>query len=320
MLKPSEMGLAGARVTISAHRGKVESKLESMAKSGSKKNVALVCMDALNASSGEMIDLRNIKSTEINEIKNYFAEVGGPIWCQEQGLIAGLRRSDYTYYSNSQTEGMYDFKVWRKTEEILVSNKQIKGGTNTLKPGDVVSLVNNDANLSKKWRNTKQFKVFQILDTSSVTTGPIKAVQKHYYRKVDVPVTDYHVILNQMTQNDIVIADVPKSFMKMIRENEYTLSRLEEKKEVRGTMINFLFEKILVDESYNDPKYDELFKDVTKNNILFFKFDLSSRGVVSYLISDPNKSKNPAGLRSKNGVERRRSSGSLNLDKLGFQP
>jgi hypothetical protein len=123
-----------------------------------------------------------------------------------------------------------------------------------------------------------------------------------------------------MIKNDVILTDVPKSFIKMINRNEAAAAKFEETGEVSGSMINFLFEKVLVEESYNDSKYDELFKDVTKNNILFFKFDLSSRGVVSYLISDPNKSKKPAGLRSKQGVERRSSSGSLKLDKLGFQP
>ena len=80
------------------------------------------------------------------------------------------------------------------------------------------------------------------------------------------------------------------------------------------------FEKILVNISKNDPDYNQLFLDSTNNNIIFFKFDINSKGVVSYKISDLQKESKKAILRSKQGVERRSSSGKLKLDKLGFQP
>ena len=86
-------------------------------------------------------------------------------------------------------------------------------------------------------------------------------------------------------------------------------------------MLNFLFEKVLVDESKKDSKYNELFVEATSGNVLFFKFDISNRGILQYKIEDPKTAAKKAILRSKQGVERRSSStGRLKLDKLGFQP
>ena len=79
-------------------------------------------------------------------------------------------------------------------------------------------------------------------------------------------------------------------------------------------------ESILIDISKTDSEYNELFLDATAGNVYFFKFDLNAKGVVSYQLNDPKKATKKAALRSKQGVERRSSSGVLKLDKLGFQP
>ena len=108
--------------------------------------------------------------------------------------------------------------------------------------------------------------------------------------------------------------------MRMIKEDKATSDKLMESGFVSGTMVNFLFEKLLIAESKTNTKFNELFVDVTMGNIQFLKFDISSRGMLSYMIAAPGHAKKPAILRSKQGVERRSSSGSLKLDKLGFQP
>lgn len=321
MLKPSQMGVTGTKTTISLHKKKVVSKLNSLAKTkGRQKNVADVCLKIMDTPSGGQVDISKLNSAEISDIKNYFAEVMGPIWSSERGLIPGLKSSDYTYFSASDTERLFDFKVYKGKEEILVSNKQKTGGTNTLKPGDVVRLVNQNRYLSDKWQNTKYYKIFDILDKSNVVSGPIKAIAKHYPKLVKVTPSEYTEVINQLNQNDVILKDVPKSIMKLIQSDATAAAKYEQTEEVSGTMINFIFEKLLVQQSESDSNYHELFVDVTEGNVMFLKFDLNNKGKITFLIENPRQSAKKAKLRSKQGVERRSSSGKLKLDKLGFQP
>lgn len=321
MLKPSQMGVVGVKQTIAIHKKKVLAKLTAITKTkGRQKNVAEVCLSIMEKGNGGIVDVSKLNIAELSDIKNYFAEVMGPIWSQEGKLIPGLKASDYTYFSPSDTERLYDFKVFKGKEEILVSNKQKTGGTNTLKPGDVVRLVRSDKFLSDKWSNTKYYKVFEILDTSNVVSGPIKAIAKHYPKLVNVKAGEYNNIINQLTQNDVVLKDVPKSILNLIQSDVTAAKKYEETEKVTGTMINFIFEKLLIQQSESDSNYHDLFVDVTEGNILFLKFDLNKKGKVTFLIDNPRQSTKKAKLRSKQGVERRSSSGRLKLDKLGFQP
>lgn len=321
MLKPSQMGVVGSKNPISTHKKKVIAKLSTFTKTkGRQKTVAEVCLKIMETPSGGKVDVSKLNNDEMGEIKNYFAEVMGPIWCAERGLIPGLKMSDHTYFSSSDTERLYDFKVYKSNQEILVSNKQKTGGTNTLKPGDVVHLVDQDTALSNKWKKTKYYNIFDTLDKNNVVSGPIRVIAKHYPKLVPISTEEYNSIIAQLTQNDVILKKVPKSFMDLVKGDPTAAAKYKETKQVSGTMINFLFEKLLVKQSEADPMYHELFVDVTDGNVLFLKFDLSSKGVVSFLIENPKQSKKRAKLRSKQGVERRSSSGKLKLDKLGFQP
>ncbi len=321
MLKPSQMGVTGAKTSIAIHKKKVITKLNSLAKGkGKQKNVAEVCLAIMQTPSGGQVDVSKLGPGDFGDIKNYFAEVMGPIWAAERGLIPGLKLSDHTYFSTSDTERLYDFKVFKGKQEILVSNKQKTGGTNTLKPGDVVTLVNKDKTLTTKWKNTKYYKVFDILNTSNVVSGPIRAIAKHYPKILPISKADYDIVINQLSSNDVVVKKVPKPFMDLVFADPTAAARYKQTKQVTGSMINFLFEKQLIKQSEKDSMYHELFVDVTEGNVLFLKFDLSKNGKVSFLIDNPRMAEKKAKLRSKQGVERRSSSGRLKLDKLGFQP
>lgn len=315
------MGVTGRITSISDHKKRVITKLQSYLRDkGRKAIVAEACLALMNTPSGGSINVDNLNATEMGYIKNYFAEVMGPIWSQEYKLIPGLRASDRTFFSTSDTETLYDFKVFRNSEEILVSNKQKKGGTNTLKPGDVIRLVNDNQALRRKWRNTKYYTVFEILKNANVVSGPIRAVSECYPKELAITKADYTKIINQLTQNDVVLKDVPESIMRMVRNDEAAFAHYKKKRAVTGTMINFLFEKVLINISAKDENYHNLFVDVTNGNVLFLKFDLSNRGKVYFGIERPQDSPKKAKLRSKQGVERRSSKGLLKLDKLGFQP
>lgn len=319
MFKPSELKVTGKQRTIPEHEQLVIKNL----KSHRNKLAAGVCMDILESGSGDVLNINGLKSTDINDIKNYFAEVAAPILILKQKMLP-IDKMTKVFFSDSDTERLYDFKLFHRNEEILISNKQLKGGTNTLKPGDVVRLVDEDEYLKKKWQKTKYYKVFKILDESNVISGPIRAVMEEYPNLLRVKRNEYAPLVEKMSeQNETNIPpkEVPSSIMDLVKGDPVAFNHYKEKGYAAGTMLNFLFEKVLVDESKKDSKYNELFVEATSGNVLFFKFDISNRGILQYKIEDPKTAAKKAILRSKQGVERRSSStGRLKLDKLGFQP
>lgn len=319
MFKPSELKVTGKQRPIPEHEQLVVKAL----KSHRSKLAASVCLDILESTSGDLLNIKGLKSTDINDIKNYFAEVAAPILILKQKMLP-IDKLTKVFFSDSDTERLYDFKLFHRSEEILISNKQLKGGTNTLKPGDVVRLVDEDEYLKKKWQKTKYYKVFKILDESNVISGPIKAVMEEYPNLLRVKRNEYAPLVEKMSeQNETNIPpkDVPASIMDLVKSDTVAFNHYKEKGYAAGTMLNFLFEKVLVEESKKDFKYNELFVEATSGNVLFFKFDISNKGIVQYKIEDPKTAAKKAILRSKQGVERRSSStGRLKLDKLGFQP
>eukprot|EP00697_Spironema_sp_BW2_P003405 gnl/Spiro4/14549_TR7846_c0_g1_i1.p1 gnl/Spiro4/14549_TR7846_c0_g1~~gnl/Spiro4/14549_TR7846_c0_g1_i1.p1 ORF type:complete len:244 (-),score=41.36 gnl/Spiro4/14549_TR7846_c0_g1_i1:622-1353(-) len=240
----------------------------------------------------------------------------GPIWCHEQGLIPGIKSHDYTFFETSSS--MYDFKVYRGDDPFLISNKRKVGVSNTLKPSDVIRLINIDQDLSRKWRSSKQYKVMRVLDESSVVSGPIKAIAKYYPDLVQVSSDDYQAIIRQLTRNEVILEGVPESIMTLVQNDAKAADMYEETQQVTGTMINFIFEKFLIDISKNDSLYDEMYVDATNNNVLILKFDLDKKGNMYFNIEDPKENDRAASFRSKQGIERRDMTGKLKLDKLGL--
>jgi hypothetical protein len=318
-LKPSDLQLTGRYRSISDHEKLLKSKINSL----TNKLVKSVCLDILDSPPGAKINIVGLKQPDINEIKNYFAEVAAPILVKNNNLITGISKTSKVFYSDSDTERLYDFKLLHNNKEILVSNKQLKGGTNTLKPGDVIRLVDSDSDLTKKWKKTKYYNIFKILDDNNVISGPMKAISEEYPNKHPIKKLDYTRILEKMDKNEVMIQpkEIPEPLMRLIKADPIAYAHYVKNGAAAGTMLNFLFEKSLVEESKKDGKYHELFVDVTSGNVQFFKFDISNKGILQYGISDPKESTKKAILRSKQGVERRSSSsGRLKLDKLGFQP
>jgi len=324
MLKPSELGVTGRKRTISEHESLVLKKLNSL----TNKKVASVCKDILLSKSGDKISIpAGVTQQHLNEITNYFAEVAGPVLAVKSNLISGIRMTNLCEYSSSDTEALYDFVVYKNNKPLLISNKALEGATNTLKPGNVIQILNESSNaaLKKKWEKTTPYKVMKVLDESNVVSGPITAIRNFYPQTFPgIKQADYNKVIDIMsTGNEAKIPknQVPDPFMKIIMANPDAAGNFKKHGAALASMINFLFEKELSKYSKNDPLYHELFVDVTSKSVLFMKFGIDKKGTMTVMISDPRESPKKAFLRSKQGVERRSSStGKLKLDKMGFQP
>lgn len=131
-LKPSDLGVTGKERTIKDHQTLVEKKLLSL----KNKIAGSICKAIMSTQSGGKVPIDGLTPQDINEIKNYFAEVAAPILILNERSIPGIAPMSKVFYSTSDIERLFDFKLFINGKEILISNKQLKGGTNTLKPGD----------------------------------------------------------------------------------------------------------------------------------------------------------------------------------------
>lgn len=315
MLKPSELQLAG-ELAYSRYEANLLRAINML----SNKAVSSVVLSILNQNNNSKVDVSKLNETQKNEIKNYLGESAGPFFLKKFNLNGTVNSNDKVFFPTSQTESLYDFSLKSGSKVELYSVKQLRGATNVLKPGDVVKIVENDQVLKKKWGKHPTLKVFQILNENNVISGPITAIRDLYPKSTKLSTTKLNGIISQMTKNDVVISNPPPELMSMINSDESTKQNLKENGFVSGTAVNFLFEKILINISKQDETFHQLFLDVTTGNVKFLKFGLTNTGVFSVVLDDPAKSTKKAVLRSKQGVERRSSSGSLKLDKLGFQP
>lgn len=319
MLKPSELGVAGVKRPISQHKQIVTNFLVRLLRiKGPQQRVAEVCLQIMEAPNGGIIDVEKLSLSDFREIKNYFAEVMGPIWCHEQGLIPGVKSHDHTFFEPSSNQ-LYDFKVYRGEDPVLISNKRKHGVANTLKPSDLIRLIERNPDLARKWRSSQPYHAIRILDENSVVSGPIKVMSRVYPYTLGISEQDYHQVIRQLTRNEVILDNVPDSIMDLINNDSLASSQFETTQQVTGTMVNFIFEKILIDMSKNDPLYNELFVDATDGNILILKFDLDRKGNMYFDIEDPKNSDRSAIFRSKQGIERRDLTGKLKLDKLGLE-
>jgi hypothetical protein len=337
MLKPSELGVTNVKRTIEEHERLVRSKLKSLSsQKGMRGTVAKICIDIMDASNGDTIDIEDLKSPYDGQINNYFAEVMGPIW-SSRGLVKGITKRSKCFFSASDTESLYDFIVYVNDKTpVLVSNKQKSSSTNTLKPANILSLIRGDKALLKKWEDTKYFKVFKLLNENNIVSGPINVITYVYFKEFTekypyIKKNDLIKTISLLTGNNITIdaKNLPKNIVKLLKSDETTNIYFEQKnyEEATGVMINFIFEKFLSEMSKQDGQYHELFIDATNNNVLFLKFILKQKsvrdpkekkmkkvGIVQFEIADPRKSDKKAFLRPKQGA------GGRAQDKLGLQP
>lgn len=278
-------------------------------------HLAKVCLDIFHAPNGGVIDLFGLGTADLREIRNYFSEVMGPIWCVELGLIPGLKMTDKVIFE--QTSRDYDFKVYRGEDVFLVSNKRKFGVSNTLKPDAIITTIDNNPDLYKKWGSTKQYGVINILDDNIAVAGPVKAIAKYYPNLFSITPSEYSEVLRQLVRTDVVIDPCPQSIIDLVQNDTSASALYSELEQITGTMVNFLFEKALIAQSLRDSDYNELYIDVTEGNIYFLKFDLDRKGTMYCSIEKPQNSRQ-AGFRSKQGLSRRNSYGYLSLEKLGM--
>lgn len=226
--------------------------------------------------------LRTLGNTlQINTINNDFGEILGPIAIQANGLLPIDYKSAVVKVPGRSNEPLLDYKITDKNKEYKISAKS-GTTTNTLKPGDVISLVEADKSLAKKWKKTPQFKVLEILNEGTTKQGPIDAavwLKNNGYEK-------------------------EFSWLKKSTYSEEARQKAEDS---------------IVRISRESLDFTPIFKDATESKVYYVKFRMSMTGDTEWkLVETPKdkkeekKTEKRVTFRSKNFVGRAK-------DKLGFQ-
>lgn len=245
--------------------------------SASPSNATSAKVKKMMKSAGQTISL--------STINNDFGEVLGPLAVRSRNLLP-LAGKAIVFIPGRSNEPLLDYKITDSKKQWKISAKSGET-TNTLKPGDVIQLIEEDGTTDKnfyykKWKKTPQYNVIKILSEGSTKQGPIDAaswLKKNGY----------------------------ENYFSWLKKTEYT-EELRQKCE--DTIVQISRESI---------DFTDIFADATTSKVYYVKFRLSSSGDIEWKLvetaqdkKEDKKTRKRVTFRSKNFVGRPK-------DKLGFQ-
>lgn len=251
-------------------------------------------------------------SFPINQINNDFGEVLGPIAIIKKQI---LKEKSIKIPSRSRilfpiraNEPLVDYYIKPNSKESYKISAKVEGKkSNTVKPADLIGLIEKNKEKHNYWRNKKQFKVLQILAAESILTGSFLALGFLGVRGA-----------NQMALKEIKKykskTNIDKSvFASFINSDPYLRSKA--KHNITIEEINYASDQILcnMSKTNKDMDFSGLFKDAISEFPIYVKFNCGNDGLGrwSSIVSD-DINKQSVYLRSK-------STRNSTTDKLGIQ-
>lgn len=290
-LKPQAFNLVTSNpISLSEYMRRLKSSLEERNDlSGPLKSYLTLLTDYWDGDLSVRDELntlfnQNKTSLPINEINKDFGEVLGPIAIIKHRLLSNLLISNTSqiYVPIRPNEPLLDYKIG----DYSISAKS-GVTTNTVKPSDIIDLLNKDQRLKSKYLNSKQYNILKILQENSALEGPPKALR--YYLGED-------------------------KYKQWLNNNLY----LKTKKSYTQNELMYEAEKELGNLSKNAISFIDIFTDAIRNKIIYVKYEItSSNGIGAFetIMADDmnlsNQGRRPV-FRTKNGYTRA-------ADKLGIQ-
>lgn len=244
----------------------------------------------------------------LNDINKDFGEVLGPVAILNKGLLQSKKilinkGSTKIYVPLRPNEPLMDYGLIQGDKTFTISAKS-GSTTNVVKPQDILSLLAKDPKKIKKWSNTKQYKLLQILSENSILIGPVKAIAEFYP----------NLISKSAAESFSAQGYDKKGFANFFSKIIY----FKNNKNPTPNEIMYECEKILQDASKNgDLKLIEIFTDAIENQVIYVKFEINKKGLGDWSVTTSDdlkkvKDSRPVFLRSKNGYTRA-------SDRMGIQ-
>jgi len=243
--------------------------------------------DAMNSTAKTKSQIKSVMKyvnsvININTINNDFGEVLGPLAIVSRGLLPINPSNAVVFIPGRSNEPLLDYKMTDDKKEYKISAKSGEN-TNTLKPGDVVTLIESSKHYKKKWENTTEFQILKILTDNTWKQGPINAAL--WLKRKGV-----------------------KGYFDGITSDVFTE---ENRQQSENALVKYSREAI---------DFGQIFKDATDAKVYYVKFQLDISGTTKWeLVKKTNQKKNDK-IASKRVVFRTKNYvGRHNGDKLGFQ-
>lgn len=248
------------------------------------------------------------------EIKKDFGEILGAVGCvahqilQDVGIT--LSKNAHIRIPFSGSEPLIDYYIVDGDQEYAISAKA-EGNSNTVKPKNIIELLEKAGNLSK-WIDTPEYEFLRIIADTSIVMAPFELVK----------------YISPETISSAVIEDAkmimkPAKFKEPIGNIELYRPLIDYLK-AHGSLttlvdptIGELFyatEKRALDFAKKKLRFDDLFLDATSSKIYYLKYDITKAKpegdfkVIDSVATKPEK----VFLRSKNSRTRA-------ADRIGIQ-
>lgn len=275
-LKPQAFGIRDRKYSMAEYKMTVKKAIEeSESLTGELRTYLAALFDFYSGGSTSSAKVAEIfakvkTSLPLNDINKDFGEVLGPAAITYKGVLAtrGLRidTSAQVYVPARPNEPLMDYGLYTPKQDYIISAKS-GTTTNVVKPGDILALIGRDAKKQKKWVQTNEYAILQILADNSILLGPIKAVSQLYPNLVSADVA-YSV--SPATYDS-------SNFRNLIASSSYLSSKTS-----TPTLNEIMYacEKIIQTETKEGSlNMNKIFADAINGIVYYVKFELDNKGV-----------------------------------------
>jgi len=147
---------------------------------------------------------KDIPQNEMNSVKKDFGEIIGAVdIVAKRNLFKSLpiTKQSEIFFPRRGNEPLMDYKIKEKDLEFKISAKAGKT-TNTIKPKDILDLINSDDKLLKKVKDTTEYKVLTLLNQGSMVGGVLMAAGQIFQDKKCAPTKDMNLEILRMNFNE----------------------------------------------------------------------------------------------------------------------
>lgn len=202
-IKPQNFSLDGINLSIDDIQKLVKKNINSIPELKQVIQEYLIFLTQATANPNGSTSFKHFDKIVLGEIKgiakNFGEVLSGIAVLANPKLFPNLniKKTDKVFFPKSLTEGLYDFSVvgqvgGKTKEKYLFSVKaMLKGASpNTVKPEDIIRLINNSSKAKKKWEKTHQYNIIKILAEGSIRYGPLEAIKYTLSKNVKMNMRD----------------------------------------------------------------------------------------------------------------------------------
>lgn len=268
-----------------------------------------------NISTTEVDSLYSSNMAGLAEIQKDYGEILGALAAVNRDI---LKDTDYKLSSSNEiefplrgNEPIVDYYIYTSAAKISISAKS-GAVTNTLKPSDVISLLQASkySSIKNKWNNKPIHKYMELIRDKSTIEFPF------YAMNLIKPNTVSPKALEEVKSKFRQATFSSDKYAYHLFDSLYKALGLNITKPLKTGQLFYDTEKYVVDYLNKNFPPDDIFNDATSGLVIYVKFQITSQnkhGKFEVMTSDSMKQKNKKiKWRSKNYAGRA-------ADKIGFQ-